>query len=86
MIIGDIMFDYNEYIYEVYVHKSFSNAAKSLFVSQPSLSNIVKKVEDDLGVVLFDRKSNPIQLTEAGKIYIDAIEKVMELEKITSEN
>lgn len=80
------MFDYNEYIYEVYVHKSFSNAAKSLFISQPSLSNIVKKVEDDLGVMLFDRKSNPIQLTEAGKIYIDAIEKVMELEKITSEN
>lgn len=80
------MFDYNEYIYEVYVQKSFSNAAKSLFVSQPSLSNIVKKVEDDLGVVLFDRKSNPIQLTEAGKIYIDAIEKVMDLEKITKEN
>lgn len=80
------MFDYNDYIYAVYVNKSFSKAAKSLFVSQPALSNIVKKVEDDLDVILFDRKSNPIEITEAGKIYIDAIEKVMDLEKITKEN
>ncbi|OLR65365.1 LysR family transcriptional regulator [Peptoniphilus porci] len=80
------MFNYNDYIYAVYLNKSFSKAAKSLFISQPALSSTVKKVEDELGVILFDRKSNPIELTEAGRIYIKSIEQVMNLEKLTREN
>ena len=69
-----------DYIYEVYKEKSFSNAAKNLFISQPALSASVKKVERQLGITIFDRSTSPIVLTDAGKVYIDSIEKIMHIE------
>ena len=74
------MADYKEYVYAVYQEKSFSKAAQKLFVSQPWLSATVKKVEQELGVSLFDRSTNPISLTEAGEYYIDHIEQIMAIE------
>ena len=71
----------SDYVYEVYKAKSFSVAAKKNFVSQPALSAIVKKVEKSLGVTLFDRSTLPISLTDAGKIYISAIEEIRETRK-----
>ena len=71
----------NDYIYEIYKEKSFSVAAKKLFVTQPALSSMVKKVEKSLGVALFDRSTSPITVTEAGKIYIKAIEEMRSLQK-----
>jgi len=71
----------SDYIYEVYKAKSFSVAAKKNFVSQPALSAIVKKVEKSLGVTLFDRSTLPISLTDAGKIYISAIENIRSIKK-----
>lgn len=44
--------------------KNFTNAAKKLFISQPSLSKSIKLLEEELGVELFER--NPIKLTHAG--------------------
>ena len=73
--------DVNDYIYEVYKEKSFSVAAKKFFVSQPALSAMIKKVEKSLGVMLFDRSTSPITLTEAGKIYIKNIEEMRSLQK-----
>lgn len=73
--------DVNDYIYEVYKEKSFSVAAKKFFVSQPALSAMIKKVEKSLGVMLFDRSTSPITLTEAGKIYIKNIEAMRSLQK-----
>ena len=73
--------DVNDYIYEVYKEKSFSVAAKKFFVSQPALSAMIKKVEKSLGVLLFDRSTSPITLTEAGKIYIKNIEEMRSLQK-----
>ena len=75
------MTDYKEYIYAVYQEKSFSRAAQKLFVSQPWLSATVKKVEKELGLPLFDRKTNPISLTEAGAYYIERIEQIMAIEQ-----
>ena len=60
---------------------SFSKAAKNLFISQPSLSAAVKKAEARIGFPVFDRSSNPIQLTELGKEYIRSIERIMEVEQ-----
>ena len=60
------MTDYKEYIYAVYQEKSFSKAAQKLYVSQPWLSSTVKKVEQEVGLPLFDRSTTPISLTEAG--------------------
>ena len=55
-----------KYIYQVYTEKSFSNAAKTLFVSQPSLSTAVAHKEKELGFQIFDRSTKPISLTAQG--------------------
>lgn len=79
---GEIgMTDYKEYIYAVYQEKSFSKAAKKLYVSQPWLSATVKKVEQELDVRLFDRSTTPISLTEAGAYYIQRVEEIRRIEQ-----
>ena len=69
-----------EYIYEIYKAGSFSKAAENLYITQPALSMSVKKIEASLGMSLFDRSTRPLQLTEAGKIYIASIEKMIAVE------
>ena len=75
------MFRGMEYVYEVYKEKSFSKAARNLYISQPSLSAAVKKVEQQVGCEIFDRSTTPIQLTECGEVYIESVKKVMEIEE-----
>ena len=75
-----------EYIYAVYQERNFSKAAKKLFISQPALSNKIKKAEEELGVTLFDRSHTPLQLTEAGRYYIDTLEQIMALEENLQQN
>ncbi len=65
-----------DYIYEVYKEKSFSNAAKNLFISQSSLSLTIKRAEEKIGMPVFDRSTYPIQLTEFGILYINAVEEI----------
>ena len=74
------MLNYKEYIYAIYQEKSFSKASKKLFVSQPWLSSVVKRVEQEIKNPIFDRTTSPISLTEAGRYYIEQVEKVMEIE------
>ena len=74
------MFQGMRYVYEVYKEMSFSKAARNLFISQPSLSAAVKKEEVQIGFPIFDRSSNPIQLTDLGKEYIRSIEIIMDVE------
>lgn len=69
------------YVYAVYVNKSFSKAAEELYISQPALSTAIKKVEEEIKIAIFDRSSNPVELTTAGEYYIESIEKVMNLEQ-----
>lgn len=61
--------------------ESFAKAADCLGISQPSLSQYVKKIEQQLGVDLFDRTGGMIQLTDAGQVYIDAACKILDLER-----
>ena len=75
------MLNYKEYIYAIYQEHSFSKAAQKLFVSQPWLSSVVKKVEQEIKTPLFDRSTNPISLTPAGEYYIQQVEKVMAIEE-----
>ena len=70
-----------ECVYAVYRERSFSRAAQKLFISQPALSSKVKKVEERVGTPLFDRSTSPIQLTPAGRCYIEATEQVMTVEE-----
>ena len=67
------MFQGMHYVYQVYKEMNFSRAARNLYISQPSLSAAVKKVEAQIGYPIFDRSSSPIQLTELGKEYIRSI-------------
>ncbi|CUX44885.1 LysR family transcriptional regulator [Clostridium sp. C105KSO13] len=75
------MFQGMEYVYMVYKEKSFSKAAQKLFISQPSLSATIKRVESKIGYPIFDRSTKPITLTECGKEYIKAVERVLSSEK-----
>lgn len=50
--------------------RSFSRAAEKLYISQPALTKSINKLESELGVKLFDRSVQPIQLTYAGERYI----------------
>ena len=69
------------YAYEVYKEQSFSKAAKNLYISQPALSAIIRRLEDEIHQPLFDRSTNPIQLTSAGAYYIQNIEQIMTIER-----
>ncbi len=75
------MFRSMDYIYEVYKERSFTSAAKNLYISQPALSAAVKKVEAKVGAELFDRNSSPIALTDAGRAYIEAAERIYAIQK-----
>lgn len=75
------MFKKNDYIYTVYQERNFSKAAQKLYIAQPSLSAAVKKVEAELGADIFDRSTNPVQLTDFGRHYIEAIEEIYKLEE-----
>lgn len=75
------MFRGMEYIYAVWKEQSFSGAAKKLFISQPALSNSVKRVEDKVGAPIFDRSTSPIQLTDVGREYIHAVEQILAIQE-----
>ena len=68
-----------KYIYQVYEEGSFSRAAQRLYMTQPALSIAVQKVEESIGMPLFDRSRRPLKLTAAGQIYIDAVKKMNEI-------
>jgi len=79
------------YFLEVARKSSFTQASKDLHVSQPTLSKMVKQLEEELGVALFDRTAKKIRLTDAGEILqkqaqyiIKSIENIpLELSEIT---
>ncbi|WP_194609899.1 LysR family transcriptional regulator [Clostridium vitabionis] len=70
-----------EYVYRVYQEKSFSKAAEDLFLTQPALSMAVRKVEDSLGMPIFDRSVRPMRLTPAGEAYIQFVRNTRDLEQ-----
>ena len=75
------MFVWKKYVYEVYKERSFTKAAQNLYISQPSLSARIKKIEEIIGEPLFDRSTTPLQLTEGGKVYIEAAEEITQIEQ-----
>lgn len=56
-----------KYVLAVAEHKNFTLAAEKCFVTQPTLSMQIQKIEEELGVQIFDRTKKPIQLTEIGQ-------------------
>lgn len=59
------------YLQAVASEKHFGRAAELCHVSQPSLSSQIQKLEEELGLIIFDRSKKPIKVTEAGQEIID---------------
>ena len=60
---------------------SFSRASELLGISQPTLSQCIKKIEKDRGVDLFVRNGSEVRLSEAGERYLRFAEQMLTLEK-----
>lgn len=69
------------YIKNIAQAKSISVAADQLGISQPALSAHLKKTEKELGMLLFDRSRQPLEPTEAGRVYLEYIDEVLAAEK-----
>lgn len=67
-----------EYIIAVNNYKSFSIAANHCFVTQPTLSMQIQKLEEELGVAIFDRSKNPISVTDIGEQLIKQAKVILE--------
>lgn len=70
-----------KYVYSVYQEKSFSKAAKKLFISQPALSKMVRKAENEIGAPIFDRSTIPLTVTKQGAYYIKSIEEILSVQR-----
>ena len=77
------MHQYDTYIYEIYKERSISRAAEKLYIAQPSLSAVLKKVEKEKGFQIFDRSTIPLEPTECGRLYIESLERIMTIERTT---
>ena len=79
-----------EYIVALSRYENFSEASKHCFVTQPTLSIQVQKLEDELEVIIFDRSKKPLKPTEIGKKIIEQariiIQESKRIEEILSES
>ena len=60
-----------EYIVAVDTFRHFGKAAENCFITQPTLSMQIKKLEEDLGVIIFDRSQQPLIPTDVGRKIVD---------------
>lgn len=74
------MFSKYKYVYTVYKEQSFTRAAQKLYISQPSLSVAIQNIEKEVGAPLFERRGGKVDLTEIGREYIIAAERILSAE------
>ena len=70
-----------EYIIEIAKEHNITRAAKNLYVSQPTLSLYLAKLEQELGTPLFTRLRNELVLTAAGEDYVEAARQVIQIRR-----
>ena len=71
----------SKYVSALYQTRSFSKAAKLLYISQPALSMAINNIESDLGVKLFDRSTTPVTPTQACEYYLSEMQKITHIEE-----
>ena len=69
-----------EYFLTIVELRNITKASQKLYLSQPSLSQYLIKLENELGVRLFERKNNQMKLTYAGEKYLDYVNKFIEMD------
>jgi len=67
-----------KYTLAVAEHGNFTTASDKCFVTQPTLSMQVQKLEEELGVVIFNRSTKPLQVTDIGKKVLFQAKKIVE--------
>lgn len=74
------------YFIEVANHRSFTKAAQTLHITQPSISKMIKLLEEELDVILFYRSAKQIELTDAGKALLHQSQQIVNsFQNLTSE-
>ncbi|WP_428224926.1 LysR substrate-binding domain-containing protein [Flavobacterium sp.] len=66
-----------QYVLAVAEHKNFTQAAEKCFVTQPTLSMQIQKIEEELDIIIFDRSKKPIQLTEVGQKIVEQAKNIV---------
>lgn len=69
-----------DYVLALAEEKNLTKAAKRLYISQPGLTAYINKLEEYLGIRLFDRTTVPIRITEAGTLYIKKMKQIQKEE------
>ena len=67
-----------KYIVAVAETHHFGKAAKRCFVSQPTLSGQIKKMEDELGIAIFERTNRSVEITPVGETIIRHARDILE--------
>ena len=66
------------YVIQIAAEKNFSRAADKLHIAQPSLSQQLSKLEQELGVLLFRRTTNSVELTQAGQVFVEKSQSILD--------
>ena len=66
-----------KYVLEVAVAPSIREASTRLFISQPALSSSIRDLEEELGIIIFDRTNKGITLTDEGREFVTYAQKVL---------
>ena len=66
-----------QYVLAVAEHKNFTLAAEKCFVTQPTLSMQIQKIEEELSILIFDRSKKPIQLTDIGRKIVEQAKNIV---------
>lgn len=68
-----------QYAIQIAAEKNFSRAAEKLHIAQPSLSQQLSKMEKELGVLLFQRSTNSVELTYAGSQFVEKAQRILDM-------
>ncbi|MBD2869716.1 LysR family transcriptional regulator [Paenibacillus arenilitoris] len=66
------------YVIQIAHEKNFSRAAEKLHIAQPSLSQQLSKLEQEIGVLLFRRTTNSVELTQAGQVFVEKSQAILD--------
>ena len=71
-----MLYEKLNYIIAIAEERNLTQAAKRLYISQPTLTLYLNRLENELGVKLFDRCKSPVTLTDAGAYYLEKMKKI----------
>ncbi|MCS7459310.1 LysR family transcriptional regulator [Paenibacillus doosanensis] len=68
-----------QYALQIAIDKNFSRAAEKLHIAQPSLSQQLSKLEKEIGILLFQRTTNSVEVTYAGSLFVEKAQAILDM-------